>query len=142
MSVKSLSRSLRTDTDTIFTMDNKDFKVVDKRRFTESGDEKSEVQEKEEKAEKPQDSPENAPLTPVDFSTLILSLSTSVLLHLGEIPNPQTNKSEKNLELARHTIDIIDMLKQKTKGNLTEGEGGFIDNVLYDLRMRYVNISK
>lgn len=123
-------------------MDDKDFKVVDKRRFTESGDEKSEVKKKEERVEKPQDSPENAHLTPVDFSTLILSLSTSVLLHLGEIPNPQTNKSEKNLELARHTIDIIDMLKQKTKGNLTEGEGGLIDNVLYDLRMRYVNILK
>jgi len=123
-------------------MDNKDFKVVDKRRFTETGEKTGLEQE----VEKPQDTQktQEAPhsLPPVDFSTFLLSLSTSALLHLGEIPDPQTEKISKNLDLARHTIDIIDMLKQKTKGNLTEDEARLIEGMLYDLRMRYVNIAK
>lgn len=126
----------------VFTMDDKDFKVVDKRRFTETGENKGIGEE----AEKPQDTQktEDVPghLPPVDFSTFILSLSTSVLLHLGEIPDTQTQKTVKNPELARHTIDMIDMLKQKTKGNLTEREAGLLDNILYDLRIRYVNVIK
>ncbi|MBI5893901.1 MAG: DUF1844 domain-containing protein [Deltaproteobacteria bacterium] len=80
-------------------------------------------------------------LPPVDFSNLILSLSTSVLINLGEVPDPVTNKKDKNLEMARQTIDIIELLKDKTKGNLTEGEGKLVDAVLYDLRMRYVSAS-
>ncbi|MBI3754319.1 MAG: DUF1844 domain-containing protein [Deltaproteobacteria bacterium] len=124
-------------------MDNKEFKVVDKRRFTEAGEKKAKVKEESEKpqdAQKTQDIPTSIP--PADFSTFILSLSTSALLHLGEIPDPQTQKTDRNLELARHTIDMIDMLKQKTKGNMTEAEARLMDNILYDLRMRYVSITK
>lgn len=124
-------------------MESKDFKVVDKRRFSETGETKAEAEKaekKEEKVEKPQDAPKSAPLPPVDFSTFMLSLSNSALLHLGEIPHQETNKVERNLELARHTIDMIDMLKQKTKGNLTGEEAMLLDNILYDLRMRYVKL--
>ncbi|MBI3398126.1 MAG: DUF1844 domain-containing protein [Deltaproteobacteria bacterium] len=126
-------------------MDNKDFKVVDKRRFSETGERKAEEKKEvgtDQQSKETEDTSKSAPLPPVDFSTFILSLSTSAMLYLGEIPNLQTNKSEKNLELARHTIDMIDMLKQKTKGNLTEVEARFVENVLYDLRMTYVNVSK
>jgi hypothetical protein len=119
-------------------MDDKDFKVVDKRRFTETGENKDIGKE----PEKPKDDRKTQNVPPVDFSTFILSLSTSVLLHLGEIPDPQTQKIARNLELAKHTIDMIDMLKQKTKGNLTEAEARLIDNILYDLRMGYVNITQ
>ena len=124
-------------------MNNKDFKVVDKRRFTETGGGETGI---EGEVEKPQDTQreEDAPghIPAVDFSTFILSLSTSALLHLGEIPDPQTQTTAKNLELAKHIIDMIDMIKQKTKGNLTEVEARLVDNILYDLRIKYVNKAK
>jgi hypothetical protein len=72
------------------------------------------------------------------FSTFILSLSTSALVHLGELPDPITNKKEINLQLAKQTISIIEMLKDKTKGNLTSEEESLIDSVLYDVRLKYV----
>ncbi len=72
------------------------------------------------------------------FSTFILSLSTSALVHLGELPDPLTNKKEVNLQLAKQTISIIEMLKDKTKGNLTSEEDSLIESVLYDVRLKYV----
>ena len=72
------------------------------------------------------------------FSTFILSLSTSALVHLGELPDPIANKKEVNLQLAKQTISIIEMLKDKTKGNLTQEEESLIDSVLYDVRLKYV----
>ncbi len=77
------------------------------------------------------------PLPPPDFSTFVLSLSSAVLMHLGEIANPSTGKPAPNHSMARHTIDLIDMLEAKTKGNLSESEEKLIRGVLYDLRMRY-----
>lgn len=123
-------------------MDSKDFKVVDKRRFTEAGEQKAGMEEASDKPQDTQKAQDARNIPPIDFSAFVLSLSTSALLHLGEIPDPQTQKTAKNLELARHTIDVIDMLKQKAKGNMTEAETGLIDNILYDLRMRYVTIAK
>src|SRR4030066_2109240 len=116
-----------------------DFKVVVKRRFAETGGDKTGEDEKA----KTEDSQyvSTAPLPPVYFPTFILSLSTSALLQLGEIPAPQAKETNRSLELARHTIDFINMLKDKTKGNLTDEEARLIDNILYDLRVRYVNIS-
>jgi hypothetical protein len=72
------------------------------------------------------------------FSTFILSLSTSALVHLGELPDPISNKKEVNLQLAKQTISIIEMLKDKTKGNLTAEEENLIESVLYDVRLKYV----
>lgn len=74
----------------------------------------------------------------INFATFILSMSSSAMLHLGEEPHPETGKTEKNLLLAKQSIDIIEMLKEKTEGNLASDEKMLIDNVLYDLRMRYV----
>lgn len=78
----------------------------------------------------------------VDFATFVLSLSHSALLHLGEAPHPETGNVEKNLALARQTIDLIAMLEEKTKGNLTGDEERLLAQILYDLRMRFVEVSK
>jgi hypothetical protein len=83
-----------------------------------------------------------ADLPRVDFSTFVLSLSHSALMHLGEAPNPETGRVEKNLPLARQTIDLIAMLDEKTKGNLTGAEERLLTQLLFDLRMRYVEASK
>ena len=78
----------------------------------------------------------------VDFATFVLSLSHSALMHLGEAPNPETNQVEASLPLARQTIDLIGMLEEKTKGNLTGDEERLIGQILFDLRMRFVEKSK
>jgi hypothetical protein len=78
----------------------------------------------------------------VDFHTFVLSLGSSALLHLGELEHPEGGEVEKDLPLAKHTIDILSMLEQKTKGNLTSAEEKLIESLLYDLRLRYVNASK
>jgi len=83
--------------------------------------------------------PENLP--PLDFTSFILSLSSSVLMHLGVVENPVTKKTEKELPVARQTIDLIELLKDKTDGNLTEEEGKLMDNVLHELRMLYIKAS-
>jgi Domain of unknown function (DUF1844) len=82
--------------------------------------------------------PEPRPLPEIDFSAFIFSLSTSALLHLGEVPDPVTQKREKDLPLAKQTIDILGMLKEKTRGNLTSDEEKLMENLLTDLRWRYV----
>jgi hypothetical protein len=85
---------------------------------------------------------ENDLLYEFGFSTFILSLSTSALVHLGELPDPITNSKEVNLQLAKQTISIIEMLKEKTKGNLTGEESSLLDDVLYDVRLKYLNQAK
>ncbi|UCD86170.1 MAG: DUF1844 domain-containing protein [Deltaproteobacteria bacterium] len=82
------------------------------------------------------------PLPEMNFSNFILSLSTSVLIHLGEIPDPLSNQKQKNLPFAKQTIDILEILKDKTKGNLEKEEERLLDNLLYDLRMKYVQEAK
>lgn len=83
----------------------------------------------------------SSPLPEVNFSTLIMSLSSSALLHMGEIPDPQTGRKTMDLTLAKHTIDTIGMLKDKTKGNLEDEEQRFLDIMLADLRWRFVKAS-
>jgi Domain of unknown function (DUF1844) len=78
----------------------------------------------------------------VDFTTFVLSLSHSALMHLGEAPSPETGQIEENLALARQTIDLVGMLEDKTKGNLTGDEERLIAQILFDLRMRFVERSK
>ncbi len=81
-------------------------------------------------------------LPKVDFATFVLSLSHSALMHLGEAPDPETGRVERNLELARQTIDLIAMLEEKTRGNLVGDEERLIGQILFDLRMRFVEQSK
>jgi len=121
----------------------KGFTIRDK-RFSAKREEEVDSQTKEEgKREETQKHKEDisrkdAPLPEITFTNLIFSFSTSVLIQLGEIQDPLTQKLDKNLPLAKQTIDLIGMLKEKTKGNLTPEEEKLIEIVLYDLRMRYV----
>ena len=78
----------------------------------------------------------------VDFTTFVLSLSHSALMHLGEAPSPETGAIEQNMALARQTIDLVGMLEEKTRGNLTGDEERLVAQILFDLRMRYVERSK
>ncbi len=80
---------------------------------------------------------------PIDFYTFILSLGSSAFVHLGDAPHPETGKpGEPDLLLAHQTIDILAMLQEKTKGNLTPEEDKFLDALLTDLRIRYVERAK
>ena len=78
----------------------------------------------------------------VNFMMFITSLSMQATMSLGLYPNPVTKKEEKNLDAAKYTIDTMTMLQEKTKGNLTSEESRLIDNILYDLRMKYIEASK
>src|SRR5207244_4861393 len=78
---------------------------------------------------------EGVPPGPVNFSTFVIGLSTQALLHLGEIANPMTNAVERDLEAAKHVIDILGILQEKTRNNLDAGEETLLSSVLYDLRM-------
>lgn len=81
---------------------------------------------------------DNFQLPKVDFSTFVLSLASSALVQLGEVPNPETKQSEENLPVAKHTIDILAMLHEKTGPCLTSEESRLLTGVLYELRMKYV----
>ena len=145
--------------------DKKDFVVKDRRRFSpesrgnEAKDEHSEAGAAKE--EEPQASPsgeqsrksearqkadarekeEQTLLPEINFATFVVSLNASALLHLGAIEDPTTGKSEKNLPMAKQTIDILCMLQEKTAGNLTKDEESLLKNILYDLRIIYVKES-
>jgi hypothetical protein len=77
-------------------------------------------------------------LPAVDFSTFVLSLGHSVLVHLGDAPDPSGGAVPQDLLLARQTIDLIALLAEKTKGNLTGEEERLMEHTLYDLRSRYI----
>ena len=79
---------------------------------------------------------------PITFSAFLMGMASSALIHLGVAPNPETGQSEKNLPLARQSLDVLDMLREKTRGNLTAEEQQLIDSLLTDLRLRYVEASK
>jgi len=129
------------------------FKVEDRRRFSESGEARpagrdSTPPESSATAGAPAAGhdagaaaqpprPEPPPLD-LNFSTFVISLSTQALAHLGEIQNPIDRSMAVDLGAAKQLIDILGILKDKTKGNLDATEAGLLDNMLYDLRLRYV----
>jgi hypothetical protein len=79
-----------------------------------------------------------ATLPEISFASFIFSLSSSAFVSLGAIPDPNTGKTEKNLAMAKQTIDILGLLREKTRNNLTQEEENLFDQMLYDLRMSYV----
>jgi hypothetical protein len=81
-------------------------------------------------------------LPTLDFSTFILSLSHSALLHMGDAPHPDTDAVHTSLPMARQTIDLLGLLEDKTKGNLTGDEERLLTQILFDLRMRFLEQSK
>ncbi|MFN8598955.1 MAG: DUF1844 domain-containing protein [Candidatus Binatia bacterium] len=82
-----------------------------------------------------------APFEP-SFGTLLISLSTQALMHLGEIPDLEGGQPRLDLAAARHIIDLIAVLERKTQGNLDADEAALLERILYDLRMRFVAISR
>jgi len=137
-------------------IEGKGFVIKDRRRFTEKGDPKEETGPKEQ-AEEPESSAreeakerarvkekvaQEMPFPEINFSTFIFSLNTSALLHLGEIPDPATGKQQEDLSMAKQTIDLLAMLKEKTKGNLAPDEDNLLKHILYELRLRYVQKAK
>jgi len=126
-------------------------KVTDRRSFTSEGERRSPVTDQEPsdpgnsqappvKGEsfemRPQPEPPSAKQA-VDFGSFILSLTSTAFIHLGEMEDPMTHTRQVQLDAARQMIDIIDMLRAKTKGNLDPQESELIDQVLYELKMRY-----
>ncbi len=82
--------------------------------------------------------PTDSPPDEIDFGSFVISLGTQAFMHLGDIPNPVTQKREKDITAAKHMIDLLTMLQGKTKGNLTGDEERLLQQLLFDLRMRYV----
>ena len=139
------------------------FRVSDKRRFVidEDGEikdarpsdleeEKTEQTEplKDEQAEQTPNKEEEAnkermkDVPPVNFTTLIFSLSTQAMVSLGELPDPMTQEISKNNMVAKQAIDLLGVLEEKTKGNLTQEEETFLKSSLTDLRLLFVQKSK
>ena len=78
----------------------------------------------------------------IDFSTFIMSLTSSAFYHLGDIADPETGKTETNLPAVQQTIDMLIMLKEKTQGNLSEEEGKLLEQLTYELQMKFVAKNK
>jgi hypothetical protein len=126
------------------------FRVKDRRRFAESGEARPDVPD--EPAPSPSSEPADAPThaepgagdadagqPPVTFSTFVLGLSTQALMLLGEIQDPGSGIG-RDLGGAKHVIDILGILRDKTRNNLEQSEEAMLDSILYDLRMRYVEL--
>jgi hypothetical protein len=121
---------------------NEDFRVIDKRGA------RKEEKPKEEKQKDAagegftmKETPEHGP-SEIDFSTLVFSFATSAMINLGLAPDPMTKKTEKNLELAKQNIDILSILQEKTRNNLTPDEKTLLENLLTEVRLRFVEASK
>jgi hypothetical protein len=128
--------------------DDTGFKVADRRIFTAEGELRDAGAEPppldQNVSSKPSSQilgqPETAEELPMDFQALVFSLSTAALLQLGLAPNPATNKVEKDLPAAKQTISILEVLQDKTKGNLTSEEARLLEECVYDLKMSYVRL--
>lgn len=126
------------------------FKVKDRRRFTSEGETKAEeaapkevpVQE-ESPSPEPQEGPaEEQALPPLDFSSFVLSLANTALFQLGFIRSSETEDVKRDLAGARQTIDLLGLLEEKTRGNLTEAEQKILKETLFQLRMAFVEASR
>jgi hypothetical protein len=125
--------------------EDKGYKVEDRRFLHKSEEEKARIKEEEaarqagaaaqeEAAEPPQDMPSPE----ITFSSFLISLGSSAFIHLGDIPDPATGEVNKDLPLAKQTIDLLGLLREKTRNNLLEEEEKLFEHLLYDLRMRYI----
>jgi len=121
------------------------FVIKDKRSSQISEDDATLQDEQETKGqEKQTDSSTEKETEPfqVDFSTFIMSLTSSAFYHLGDMPDPSTGKKEVNLPAVKQTIDMLIMLREKTKGNLNEDEKKLLEQLVYELQVKYVAKTK
>lgn len=84
---------------------------------------------------------DSRPLEPVDFATHVLSLASSVMVALGQMPSPSGETEPPDLDTAHYLIDVLGMLETKTRGNLDESESKLLQSLLYDLRVAFVDAS-
>lgn len=96
------------------------------------------AQERARRAGRAGPGPAGGPPPKPTFAEFLSSLATQVLINLGEMENPITGRRQVDLFQAQHTIDLLELLQEKTKGNLTPQEENFLTNALHDLRLRYV----
>jgi hypothetical protein len=129
--------------------EGKGFTVQDRRRFSETGEARETPETSQgftmsepNKGNESQSQTSQASLPEINFSTFVISLSTQALMHLGEIANPLSGKSEIDVPDAKQMIDVIGMLQEKTRGNLDASEARLIEDLLFDLRMKYVEAVK
>jgi hypothetical protein len=122
--------------------DKPGFKVTDRRRFTDEAAARDAAPA--EPSAPPSQTPSAAPgdFEPVTFSTFVLGLSTQALMHLGEIESPLAGKVDLDLTAAKDIIDVLGILREKTRNNLEQAEERLLDSILYDLRIRYVALSR
>ena len=121
------------------------FVIKDKRSSQISEDDITFQDEQETKdQEKQTDSSKEKETEPfqVDFSTFIMSLTSSAFYHLGDMPDPSTGKKEVNLPAVQQSIDMLIMLREKTKGNLKEDEKKLLEQLVYELQVKYVAKTK
>jgi len=121
------------------------FVIKDKRSSQISEDDATFQDEQETKdQEKQTDSSKEKETEPfqVDFSTFIMSLTSSAFYHLRDMPDPSTGKKEVNLPAVQQTIDMLIMLREKTKGNLKEDEKKLLEQLVYELQVKYVAKTK
>ena len=128
-------------------------KVVDRRAFTPDGQRRAPDAEREPAAPSskqairgegfeirpPEKSPEEQPPPTVQFNAFIVSLASTAFIHLGELADPVSGRMEVNLEGARQMIDILDLLRDKTRGNLDPAETELMNGVLYELKLKYAS---
>jgi hypothetical protein len=131
------------------------FKVSDKRiRFDEETDNEEKESEKQPEPEQAPQQPQAAedaagreseagpptgqPLPPIDFVQFIISLASSAMIHLGDAPHPVDGKTQEDFGAAQQTIDILSILEEKTRGNLSAEEESLLKNILSDLKIRFV----
>lgn len=129
--------------------EDKGYTVHDRRFLHQSEEEKARIREEEAapqeappapetSPEAPPEAPQEPPLPEITFSSFLISLGSSAFIHLGDIPDPVSGEIKKDLPLAKQTIDLLGLLREKTRHNLQEDEERLFDHLLYDLRMRYV----
>ena len=129
--------------------EDKGYTVDDRRFLHKSEEEKARIKEeeairqagaaaKEAYRASSQEAPGEMPLPEITFASFLISLSSSAFIHLGDMPDPVTGEVKKDLALAKQTIDLLGLLREKTRGNLQEDEEKLFDHLLYDLRMRFI----
>ncbi len=130
--------------------EDKGYTVEDRRFLHKREEEKAKIKEEEATRQAGSASAEKAfkessaqaagemPMPEISFASFLISLSSSAFIHLGDIPDPVTGETKKDLPLAKQTIDLLGLLREKTRNNLQEDEEKLFDHLLYDLRMRFV----
>jgi len=113
-------------------------------RSSQLSEDEAQDQDSQAEAQKKDPAKEQAAGQPfkIDFSTFIMSLTSSAFYHLGDIADPETGKTETNLPAVQQTIDMLIMLKEKTQGNLNEEEAKLLEQLIYELQMKFVAKNK